>query len=129
MERALAYVAEHIQGMLSNISTVSFLAAKGQEAFYCDIAQEGNINTTPLDSIWRVGQQIDVVERLYLASEGDLTRTLDVEVNSMSLDDMTDFAKHIINTQVEYNYFARRVPTIGGPVQICMLSKDGKVSG
>ena len=126
IDKALVYVAEHLKEMMPEAGITHLLAAKRQEAFYCDLAQAGDIELKPLNALWRAGQQTDIVERLYLASEGE--KTLNIDISAMSLEDTIAFAKHIINTQIEYNYFAGRVPTIGGPIQVCALSKDGQVS-
>lgn len=102
--------------------TVTLLAAKGLKAEWCDVYTDREIRCLPLQLLWKVGQSDDVISRLYLNGNG-----LMISTDDLTLQELVNFAKHIVEAQISYAFFKKDNPNIGGAVQICVMGKNGKV--
>ena len=123
LRESLEHVSKSIQPHLAEGNVVNLLAVKSLDAEFCDIHKDEIIGCNTVSAMWRAGQIGCGIDAMYLDDKGNLK----VNVSCMSLCDMVDFAKHIINTQMEFNRYTGNVPLIGGEVQIMAFSKDGKI--
>jgi len=65
------------------------------------------------------GGQVDIASRIYRR----VLPTDNVSLDLTTLPDAVDYAKFLIRTTADYQRFAKQVPTVGGPVDVAIITK------